>query len=139
MASFNKIIIVGYLGRDPELRYTPSGLAVCDFSVATTEKRKDPAGEQVEITTWFRVSVWGKQGETANQYLAKGRLVYVEGRLRQEEYTDRDGNRRTTLKVNATDLQFLSSRSDDAPPRSAAPREEAPAPSRVPDDDDIPF
>ena len=108
MASFNKIIIVGYLGRDPEIRYTPQGTAVCNFSIATTEKRKDRSGESQDVTTWFRVNVWGRQAEVANQYLAKGRQVYIEGRLRQEEYTDRDGNRRTTLEVSASDIQFLT-------------------------------
>ncbi len=108
MASFNKIVIVGYLGRDPEIRYTPQGTAVCNFSIATTEKRKDNTGEAQDITTWFKVSVWGRQAEVANQYLAKGRQVYVEGRLRQEEYTDRDGNKRQSLVVNASDIQFLT-------------------------------
>jgi single-strand DNA-binding protein len=142
MASFNKIIIVGYLGRDPELRYMPNGNAVCEFSVATTEKRRDQAGEQVEITTWFRVSVWGKQGEFANQYLTKGRLVYVEGRLRQEEYNDREGNKRTALRVNASDIQFLGSRGDDAAPAPAAKSASSSSPQTTqssPDDDEIPF
>src|SRR5262245_50800000 len=113
MASFNKIMIVGYLGRDPEIRYTPQGQAVCNFSIATTEKRKDNTGDAQEITTWFRVTLWGRQAEVANQYLAKGRQVYIEGRLRQNEYTDREGNRRTTLEVNATDIHFLSPRGDE--------------------------
>ena len=90
MSSFNKIIIVGYLGRDPELRYTPNGNAVCNFSIATTEKWKDVAGAERERTTWFRVTAWGRQAELANQYLAKGRQTYIEGRLRLEEYSDRD-------------------------------------------------
>lgn len=141
MASFNKVIIVGYLGRDPELRYTPNGTAVCDFSVATTEKRRDAAGEATDITTWFRVSVWGKQGETVNQYLAKGRQVYVEGRLRQEEYTDREGNRRTALQVNANEVHFLGSRGDDAPAAAAKPASSgaSQAPASGPGEDDIPF
>ncbi len=105
--SFNKITIVGYLGRDPELRYTPQGMAVCKISVATTEKRKNVAGQTDEHTTWFRVTVWGKQAELANEYLARGRQVYIEGRLRIEEYTDRDGNVRISPEVNATDIQFL--------------------------------
>jgi single-strand DNA-binding protein len=113
MASFNKIMIVGYLGRDPEIRYTPQGQAVCNFSIATTEKRKDNTGDQQEITTWFRVTLWGRQAEVANQYLAKGRQVYIEGRLRQNDYTDREGNRRTSLEVSATDIQFLSPRGDE--------------------------
>lgn len=112
--SFNKIIIVGNLGRDPELRYTPQGTAVCNFSIATNEKKKDKTGELQDITTWFRVTLWGNQAENASKYLTKGRQVYIEGRLRLEEYTDRDGVQRQTLEVNATDMQFLSSgRSDE--------------------------
>ena len=108
--SFNKITIVGYLGRDPELRYTPQGTAVCNFSVATTEKRKNARGEMEEHTIWFRVAAWGRQAEVAAEYLAKGRQVYVEGRLRLEEYTDREGNPRTSAEVNANDIHFLGQR-----------------------------
>ena len=110
--SFNKITIVGYLGRDPELRYTPQGTAVCKISVATTEKRKNVAGQPEEHTTWFRVTVWGRQAELANEYLAKGRQVYIEGRLRLEEYADREGNPRISPEVTATDIQFLGGRGD---------------------------
>jgi single-strand DNA-binding protein len=110
--SFNKIAIVGYLGRDPELRYTPQGTAVCKLSVATTERRKSAAGLPEEHTTWFRVTVWGRQAELANEYLARGRQVYLEGRLRLEEYTDRDGNLRISPEVNATDIQFLGQRGE---------------------------
>src|SRR4030095_13185553 len=106
--SFNKIIIVGNLGRDPELRYTPQGSAVCNFSVATNEKKRDKAGELQDVTTWFRVTLWNKQAENASKYLTKGSPVYVEGRLRKEEWTYRDGNNRYTLEVNATDMQFIS-------------------------------
>jgi single-strand DNA-binding protein len=112
--SFNKITIVGYLGRDPELRYTPQGTAVCKLSVATTERRKNAAGQPEEHTTWFRVTVWGRQAELANEYLSRGRQVYVEGRLRLEEYTNREGNPRISPEVNATDIQFLGQRSDMA-------------------------
>jgi single-strand DNA-binding protein len=122
MSSFNKITIVGYLGRDPELRYTPQGTAVCNTSVATTERRKNVAGEYEDHTTWFRVTFWNRQAELANEYLAKGRQVYVEGRLRQEEYTDRDGSRRVSLEVTATEMQFLGRRDDFAPPASADAR-----------------
>jgi single-strand DNA-binding protein len=113
MASFNKIVVVGYLGRDPEIRYMPDGTAVCNFSIATTEKRKDRSGDFQDVTTWFRVNVWGKQAETANQYLSKGRQVYVEGRLSQQEYTDREGLKRTSLDIRATDIQFLGPRGED--------------------------
>ncbi|MFZ1701109.1 MAG: single-stranded DNA-binding protein [Pyrinomonadaceae bacterium] len=105
--SFNKIILVGNLGRDPELRYTPQGTAVCSFSMATNEKRRDKSGEFQNTATWFKVTLWGNQAETASKYLAKGRPVYIEGRLRIEEWTDRDGNNRQSLEVNGTDMQFL--------------------------------
>lgn len=151
MASFNKILIVGYLGRDPEVRYTPQGTAVCNFTIATTEKRKGQGGETQDVTTWFRVTAWGRQAEIANQYLHKGKQVYVEGRLRQDEYTDKEGNRRQTLEVTATDLHFLGkadgseggggyqgSRSDD---RSYDDHQEpvGVGGGRGKDDDDIPF
>src|SRR5947209_7583998 len=138
--SFNKIILVGNLGRDPELRYTPQSTTVCNFTVATNEKRKDRAGEMQDFTTWFRVTLWGRQAETASQYLTKGRPVYIEGRLRLDEYTDRDGNKRQTLEVNATDIHYIgSSRSDEVPgaSKSATANEHQP---QEPDlsDDDIP-
>jgi single-strand DNA-binding protein len=110
--SFNKIIIVGNLGRDPDLRYTPQGIAVCSFSMATNEKRKDKSGELQDITTWFKVTLWRQQAENAAKYLTKGSPVYIEGRLKIEEWTDRDNNNRYTLDVQATDMQFISSRGE---------------------------
>lgn len=142
MASFNRITIVGYLGRDAELRYTPQGTAVCSFSVATTERRKDRAGEYQDITTWFNVSVWGSRAESTSQYLSKGKLVYLEGRLTQREYQDRDGNTRMSLDVNASDLQFVGPRGDDAPPMRDEPaaKPQAQEASAAPvTEDDIPF
>ena len=112
--SFNKIILVGNLGRDPELRYTPQGKAVCSFSMATNEKRRDKAGELQDVTTWFKITLWGNQAENASKYLSKGRPVYIEGRLRIEEWTDRDNNNRYTLDVQATDMQFISAGRDEA-------------------------
>lgn len=111
--SFNKITLVGNLGRDPELRYTPQGTAVCSFSMATNERRKVD-GEMQDITTWFRVTLWGKQAELASKHLVKGRQVYIEGTLRQDEYTDKDGKARTSLEVNASDMRFIGARGDDA-------------------------
>lgn len=106
--SFNRIILVGNLGKDPELRYTPQGNPVCSFSLATNERRRSSAGgEQADITTWFRVTLWGRQAETAAQYLQKGRPVYIEGKLRVEEYTDKEGKVRHTIEVSGTDLQFI--------------------------------
>ena len=145
MASFNRITIVGYLGRDPELRYTPQGVPVCDFSVATTERKKDKAGEFQELTTWFRVTFWRNQAELASQYLTKGKQVYVEGRLSQREYQDRDGNTKYTLDVQGTDLRFLGTRSDEpysprAGDRAASREEHSPdEPAAAITDDDIPF
>ena len=122
--SFNKIIVVGNLGRDPELRYTPQGTAVCSFTVASNERRKDKNGMQQDFTTWFRVTVWGKQAETVSKYLSKGRSVYIEGRLHVEEWQDRDGKQRYTLEVNATDVHFIDSASNASsegiPVRAAA-------------------
>jgi single-strand DNA-binding protein len=112
--SFNKIIIVGNLGRDPELRYTSQGTPVCSFSVATNERRKDKSGEPQDITTWFKITVWGRQAETVSQYLTKGRRVYLEGRLHVDEYTDREGKQRWSLEVNATDVQFIDSAQQSA-------------------------
>lgn len=111
--SFNKIILIGNLGRDPELRYTPQGIAVCSFSMATNEKRKDKSGELQDITTWFKVTLWRQQAENAAKYLTKGSPVYIEGRLRIEEWTDRENNNRYTLDVQATDMQFISAGSRD--------------------------
>src|SRR5215211_3745122 len=105
--SYNKIILIGNLGRDPELSYTPQGTAVCKFSVATNERRRDKSGEQQDITTWFRVSAWGKQAENISRYLTKGRKVYIEGRLHVEEWTDREGKPRQSLEVNASEVQFI--------------------------------
>ena len=146
--SFNKVIVVGNLGRDPELRYTPQGTAVCSFSVATSEKRRDKAGEFQEITTWFRVTTWGKQAETASKYLTKGRPVYVEGRLRVDEYTDRDGKSRYSLELNASDLHFIggsqnentsysNSENDFSSPNDF--QSDTASNSAAPNDEDIPF
>ena len=144
--SFNKIILVGNLGRDPELRYTPDGTPVCNFSLATNERRRDPkTGENNDVTTWFRVTLWRRQAEVASQYLSRGKPVYIEGRLRVEEYTDRDGKLRHTLEVTATDMQFIGSaaRADEAgaaPARAAAAAStnSMPEPSDG-NDDEVPF
>jgi single-strand DNA-binding protein len=147
MASFNKIIIVGYLGRDPELRYTPQGTPVCDFSIATNERRKDKSGEAQDHATWFKVTFWRNSAEVANQYLRKGSQVYIEGTLSQRDWQDRDGNTRTSLEVQGTNLQFIGSRSEEF--GGGRPVERAPArEERFPQDeggppsigeDDVPF
>jgi len=134
MPSFNKIQIVGYLGRDPELRYTPDFTPVVNFSVATTEKRKDMTGEPREITTWFRVTMWGRQAELANDFLSKGSFVFVEGRMALNEYTDKQGERRTTVDVRASDFQVLNKK-EDAPAKELKGKT---AKAEI-DEDEIPF
>ena len=153
MASINKVIIVGNLGRDPESRYMPSGEQVTSIAVATTDRWRDKAsGEQREATEWHRVSFFGKLAEIAGQYLKKGSQVYVEGRLRTRKYTDREGIERYTTEIIADTMQMLGSRPGAGEPmedRGGAPRQPASgsaprqAPSRSPSlsdmDDDIPF
>jgi single-strand DNA-binding protein len=118
--SFNRIAIIGYLGRDPEIRYTPEGTTVCNFSVATTEKRKDKSGEFQDITTWFQVALFGRQAENANQYLAKGSYVWVEGSLSLNQWTDREGAPRVNLEVRGSDIKFLSGSGEKAATATAA-------------------
>jgi len=108
----NKIIVIGHLGRDPEMRYTPNGQAVTSFSVASSRRYTTSAGEQKEETEWFNVSAWGKLGETCNQYLTKGQQVYVEGRLSSRSYEARDGTTRFSNDINLTDVQFLGRAGD---------------------------
>ncbi len=138
MASFNKIVIVGYLGKEPETRYLPDGTAVTNFSVATTEKRKGRGGESQEQTTWFRVSTFGKLAEVCAEYLTKGSQVYREGRLSQQEYADREGNKRVSLEVRASEVQFLGTRGAAEQPRHSRSQTEQAGPD-VGDGDNIPF
>jgi single-strand DNA-binding protein len=139
--SFNKITLVGNLGRDPELRYTPQGTPVCSFSMATTERRKDREGAYQETTTWWRVTLWGRMGETASEHLKQGQQVYIEGRVRVNEYTSRDGKQRYTLEVHATDMQFISSSrpKDEAAEQKPAAANFQPGAQPAPDDNDVPF
>ena len=168
MASVNKVIIVGNLGKDPEVRYAPSGSAICNVTVATSRQWKDKtSGERQEETEWHRITFFDRMAEIAGEYLKKGRPVYVEGRLKTRKYTDKDGVERYTTDIIATDMQLLGGREgggggggmggDDmggapAPaPRSApapAPAPRAPAASKPAAksstgfddmDDDIPF
>ena len=158
MASVNKVILMGNCGRDPEVRYLPSGQAVANVSIATSTKRKDKnSGEMVEETQWHRITFYDRLAEIAGEYVKKGRPIYVEGRLKYGTYTDKTtGVEKNTVDIIATELQLLGGRegmggpSDDggarAPARSAAPaapsapRTAAPAKSGFDDmDDDIPF
>jgi single-strand DNA-binding protein len=107
MAGVNKVILIGNLGRDPELRHTQNGQAVANFSLATTENWTDKSGERQERTEWHRIVAWGRTGELCAQYLSKGRTAYIEGRLQTREWEDREGNKRTTTEINAFTVQFL--------------------------------
>ena len=167
MASVNKVIIVGNLGRDPEIRYMPSGDAIANIAVATSYKSKDRnTGEQKELTEWHRISFFGRLAEIVGQYLKKGSSVYVEGRLQTRKYTDKDGIEKYATDIIAENMQMLGGRGDaggmgggmgggddmgyDAPPARPAPRPQAapapaprpaarPAPNFSDMDDDIPF
>lgn len=103
----NKVILVGRLGQNPEVRYTPSGQAVANFSIATNESWTDKQGQKQERTEWHRIVVWGKLAELCNQYLAKGRQIYVEGRLQTRQWQDKDGQTKYTTEVQAQTVQFL--------------------------------
>jgi single-strand DNA-binding protein len=137
---FHTVIVVGNLGRDPEMRYTPSGQAVTNLSVATSRKYTDSSGEQRDETIWFRVSVWGRQAETVNQYLRKGRQVLIEGRLVPDEngnpriWNRQDGSPAASFELSAQTVRFLGGR-DDAAYESS----ESGSSSTVDSEDDIPF
>ncbi len=157
--SVNKVILVGRLGRDPETRYTGGGQAVCNFSLATDESFKDRSGERQKRTEWHKIVVWGKTAEIAQQYLKKGTQVYLEGRIQSREWTDKEGQKRTSYEIVATDFRFLGSKSDSmgtgggasraasAPSGAAGADFDHEAPQHGPDDqagpevtdEDIPF
>jgi single-strand DNA-binding protein len=161
MASVNKVILVGNCGRDPEIRYLPSGQAVANVSIATSSRRKDKnTGESIEDTQWHRVTFYDRLAEIAGEYLKKGRPAYIEGRLKYGKYTDQAGVEKNTVDIIATELQLLGGREgmggpgdgEDGGQRRAAPaaRPSAPAPARTAPavrpasgfddmDDDIPF
>jgi single-strand DNA-binding protein len=105
--SVNKVIILGRLGQDPELKYTPSGTAVCNFSLATSESWTDKSGAKQEKTEWHRIVVWGKLAELCNQYLSKGRQAFVEGKLQTRSWDDKDGTKRYSTEVMANTVQFI--------------------------------
>ena len=114
MASVNKVILVGNLGRDPELRYTQNGQAVANFSLATTDRWNSREGQREERTEWHRIVAWGKTAELCAQYLGKGRSVYIEGRIQSREWEDKEGQKRNTTEIVAQTVQFLGGRGGSA-------------------------
>jgi single-strand DNA-binding protein len=149
MGSVNKVILVGNLGRDAELRYTPGGAAVSKFSLATTEIWNDKSGQRQERTEWHNIDLWGKQAESLSGYLVKGKQVYVEGRLQTDEYTDKEGNKRKTTRVRCDRVVLLGGGGRGAGasvgPISRTEEHLGGGPPPVPEasepltDDDIPF
>ncbi|HKY61798.1 MAG TPA: single-stranded DNA-binding protein [bacterium] len=146
MASVNKVILIGNLGSDPEVKYTPSGTAVANFNIATNESWLSKDGKKEERTEWHKIVVWSKLAELCGEYLSKGRPVYIEGRLQTREWNDKDGNKRYTTEIVAQTIQFLGGpgergeRSEGRPARSArggSPGIEEAVPVEA--DDDIPF
>lgn len=139
MSSVNKAILVGYLGRDPEVRYTPSGTAVANFTIATTENWTNKEGQKESHTEWHRIVAWGRLGEICGEYLSKGRLVYIEGRIKTNEWEDQEGNKRQTKEIVATNMTMLGPRGA-AEPISEETSAPVPEPAvKEPTEDDIPF
>lgn len=145
----NKVLLIGNLGRDPEMRYAPSGDAVCNVNIATTEKWKDKSGEMKEATEWHRVVFWGKLAEICAQYLTKGSQVYVEGKIQTKKYTDKDGAEKYSTEIKGDVMKMLGSKSarnesgDEGPARketSQAKAQQEPLPGAFDEmSDDIPF
>lgn len=139
----NKVTLIGHLGKDPEMKYAQSGQAVTNFSLATTDSWQDKEGKKQERTEWHKIVVFGKLGEICNQWLSKGKQIYVEGRLQTREWQDKDGNKRYTTEIVVNEMLMLGSRSEGSTgPRSSkgdGPPEEPPPPDYDNHKDDIPF
>jgi single-strand DNA-binding protein len=128
MASVNKVILIGNLGRDPEIRYMPSGDALATLSVATTDTWKDKSGEKQERTEWHRVSMFGRLAEIAGEYLKKGSQVYIEGRIQTRKYTDKDGAEKYSTEIVASEMKMLGGRGGAGMSGGTADMDSAPAP-----------
>jgi single-strand DNA-binding protein len=142
MASVNKAILIGNLGADPELRYTPSGSAVASFNIATTDKWKGKDGQLQERTDWHRIILWERQAEIAKEYLRKGSSVYIEGRIQTRNYEDKDGVKRYVTEIIGQRMQLLGGRAGaGAPAGEGGPSEPPPTPPSdlAAEDDDLPF
>ncbi len=140
----NKAILIGNLGRDPEVRYTPGGLAVANFSMATSETWTNKEGEKETRTEWHRIVAWGKLGEICGEYLSKGKQIYIEGRIQNREWEDKEGNKRYTTEITASQMLMLGSR-ESAGESRPSPSSDMDSPN-LPEppnsktrDDDIPF
>ena len=138
MASVNKVMLIGNLGADPEIRYTPSGAAVANFNMATKAQWTTKEGEKQDRTEWHRIVAWRRLGEICGEYLHKGSLVYIEGRLQTRSWEDRDGNKRYTTEIVAQGMQMLDRAGQSAEALSTEERFPTEEPLDVPDDD-IPF
>jgi single-strand DNA-binding protein len=139
MAGINKVILVGRLGKDPEVRYTPSGATVANFTMATSEEWKDKeSGEKQERTEWHRIVAWRRLGEICGEYLRKGKQVYIEGKLQTRSWDDRDGNKRYTTEIVASSMQMLDSPNRDMRAQPVEPGFPVEEPVTVPEDE-IPF
>lgn len=138
MAGVNKVILIGRLGKDPELRYTPSGTPVAGFTVATSEQWTTKEGEKQEKTEWHRVEAWKRLGEICGEYLRKGSMVYIEGRLQTDTWEDKEGKKRTTTKVVAQVMQMLGASGREGKTETVQEKYPTEAPINV-SDDDIPF
>jgi len=141
MRGVNKVILIGNLGRDPETRYTKDGKAVANFTLATSESWKDQQGERQERTEWHRIVAFGKLAEIANQYLTKGKQVYLEGRLQTNAWEDKDGNKRSTTEIRMDQMIMLGGRGTDGPSQDAVappPSEDYGQPFKA-TDEDVPF
>ena len=138
MASVNKAIILGNLGADPEVKYTPSGMAVANFSIATKEQWTNKDGEKGEKTEWHRIVAWARLGEICGEYLRKGSQVYIEGRIQTRSWEDREGVKRYTTEIVAQTMQMLGSAKREGQTQSAKESYPIEEPTSIPDDD-IPF
>lgn len=143
MASLNKVILIGNLGKDPEVRYTPNGTAVANFSMATTDNWTGKDGEKQSRTEWHRIVAWGRLGEICGEYLSKGKQVYIEGSIQTREWEDQEGHKRQTTEIKATQMQMLGSRNDlpssFADQRPDMEQSAMPGIPQEPPKDDIPF
>ena len=141
MASVNKVILIGNLGRDPELRFTRDGQGVANFTLATNERWRDKDGQNQERTEWHRIVVWGKTAENCAQYLQKGRSCYIEGRIQSREWEDKEGNKRQTTEIVAQNVTFLGGRGEGGGGggRPGAGTQDARPPEPGPDGSEIPF